>query len=233
VNRIEAFDLKVEGPARPSAPLATTERWNTAGGIKMVLSADKALATGQDIAMSMAISDARTGAPVRNLQRYLGAWAHIAIISQDTQDFIHVHPMEEAASPSTIRTAAGFRRPGLYKMWVQVQRENRVVAVPFVFRVAGSGAITQAAPMGAVLIRVSSAGYEPAQIQAKAGQPIKLAFYRVDAQNCGRVVAFPSLGIQRDLPPGQTVVIDVTPRKSGPLAFGCGMNMMRGQLVVQ
>jgi plastocyanin domain-containing protein len=83
------------------------------------------------------------------------------------------------------------------------------------------------------LIKVSSAGYEPARIQTKAGQPLKLAFFRVDAENCGRLVRFPSLGIERELPPGQTVVIEVTPRKSGSLTFSCGMNMMHGELLVQ
>jgi plastocyanin domain-containing protein len=80
---------------------------------------------------------------------------------------------------------------------------------------------------------VSSAGYEPARIPAKAGWPLKLAFFRVDAQNCGRLVKFPDLGIERELPPGKTVVIEVTPRKSGPLAFSCGMNMMKGELLVE
>ncbi len=239
-NRIEAFSLKVQGQSRAPIPLQPAAILNsTLDSIRMALTADKPLHTGEDIGIAMAISDARTGAPVRNLQRYLGAWAHIAIISQDLQDFIHVHPFEEPASPSTIRTAIGFRRAGLYKMWVQVQRENKVTSMPFIFRVAGAGTVngrstvTQVIPAGAIFIRVGSGGYEPARISAKAGQPLKLAFFRADAQNCGRKVSFPALGIQRDLPPGQTVVIEVTPRKSGALAFTCGMNMMRGELVVQ
>ena len=79
----------------------------------------------------------------------------------------------------------------------------------------------------------ASVGYEPARIQAKAGHPLKLAFFRADAQNCGRLVRFPALGIERELPPGQTVVIEITPRKTGSLAFSCGMNMLRGELVIQ
>jgi hypothetical protein len=235
--RIEPFDLKVQGAPRAAIALASDAGSNNAvGGVRMALSADKPLRAGQDIGLSMALVDAKTGAPIRNLQRYLGAWAHIAIVSQDLQDFIHVHPIEEAQSPSTIHTSAGFRRPGLYKMWVQVQRQDQVVAVPFVLRVADgavSGAPVSQAPSGATLIKVGSGGYEPARIKAKAGQPMKLAFFRADAQNCGRMVKFPALGIERELPPGQLVVIDVTPRKSGSLAFACGMGMMHGELLVQ
>jgi hypothetical protein len=244
-GRIEAFDLKVQGPTRPPIPLEPTTVWNSVvGDMRMVLTPTKPLRAGEDIGVSMTLSDAHTGAPIHNLKPYLGAWAHLAVISEDTQDFIHIHPMDDPAfpvqnaklSPSSIRTSIGFRHPGIFKMWVQVQHLDKILTFPFVFRVnpaAGSlPPITQASS-GATLIKVSSAGYEPARIQAKAGQPLKLAFFRVDAQNCGRLVKFPSLGIERELPPGQTVVIEVTPRKSGALTFSCGMNMMHGELLVQ
>jgi len=262
-NHIESFSVNAQGAGRAAIPLDPAAGWTgTAGSVRMTLASDKPLRAGEDIGLSMTLVDAGTGAPVHDLQRYLGAWAHIAIISQDTQDFLHIHPVDElpstfeffwyvvkrdyfhsaappmpgAASPATIRTFAGFRRAGLYKMWVEVLRANQVLTVPFVLRVApGARQVTQIpqAPSGATLIKVSSAGYEPSRIPAKAGRPLKLAFFRVDAQNCGRVVKFPDLGIERELPPGQTIVIAVTPRKSGPLAFSCGMNMMKGELVVQ
>jgi len=240
-NRIEPFTLTVQGAGRAPIPLDSSGTQTTvAGGVRMSLTLSEPLRTGRDIGLSMTLADAKTGAPIRDLQRYLGAWAHIAIVSQDTQDFLHVHPMEEEArngmSPSTIRTATGFRKAGLYKMWVQFQRQGRVTAAPFVLRVAdGAVPISQGpqAPSGAILVRVGSSGYQPARILAKAGQPLKLAFYRADAENCGREVVFPGLGIQRELPPGKTVVIDIAPRRTGSLAFSCGMKMLRGELVIQ
>ena len=89
------------------------------------------------------------------------------------------------------------------------------------------------APPGSVLVNVSMVGFDPAVIPAKAGQPLKLAFFRPNAANCAREVIFPDLGIRKELPPGQTVIVDITPRKSGPLAFECGMKMLKGQLIVQ
>ena len=243
-NRIEVFDLKVLGEPRRPIPLGTRGlKTATVDGIKMVLAADRPLRTGEDIGLSMSLFDAKTNAPIHNLQRYLAAWAHIAVVSEDLQDFIHVHPIDEetasaagsAPSPASIRTATGFRRPGLYKMWVQVQRENKVTAVPFIFRVeaGGSTAVSARVPPGAILVKVSASGFEPSLIPARAGIPLKLAFFRPDAQNCGREVIFPDLGIQRELPVGQTVVIDVTPRKTGSLSFSCGMKMLHGELLVQ
>jgi len=95
--------------------------------------------------------------------------------------------------------------------------------------------LTQAphVPPGSVLVNVSMTGFDPATIGAKAGQPIKLAFYRPNAQNCASEVVFPALGIKKELPPGQTTVVEITPPKSGPLAFACGMNMLKGKLIVR
>ena len=104
----------------------------------------------------------------------------------------------------------------------------------FGIRLTPAGAnVTQGphAPPGSVLVNVSMIGFDPAWIAAKAGQPLKLAFFRPNAANCGREV--PDLGIQKELPPGQTVVVDITPPKSGPLGFECGMKMLKGQLIVR
>jgi hypothetical protein len=212
----------------------------------MTMTASKPLRAGDDIGFTMSVADAATGAPVHNLQPYLGAWAHIAVISEDTEDFLHVHPTEEPGhtaveyhsgpTPDIIRTSTGFRRPGLYKMWVQIQRQNKVVSVPFIYRVsAGTGNLSQGpkAPSGVLLVNVGSGGFEPARIPAKAGQPLKLAFFRPDAQNCAREVVFPDLGIRKELPPGQTVIVEVTPKNAGSLGFSCGMKMLHGELLVQ
>src|SRR5215470_13842539 len=89
------------------------------------------------------------------------------------------------------------------------------------------------APPGSVLVTVNMVGFDPESIEAKAGQPMKLAFFRPNAANCAREVVFPDLGIRKELPPGETTVVDITPPKSGPLAFECGMKMLKGQLIVR
>ena len=89
------------------------------------------------------------------------------------------------------------------------------------------------APPGSVLVNVGMTGFDPESIDAKVGQPLKLAFFRPNDANCAREVVFPALGIRKELPPGQTVVVDITPTKSGPLDFACGMNMLKGKLIVR
>src|SRR5687767_12885991 len=84
-----------------------------------------------------------------------------------------------------------------------------------------------------IKVTVSKRGYEPKSIAVKKGQRVKLAFLRTDEQNCGGEVVFPRLNISRKLPVGETVMIEFTPRESGEIGFFCGMNMLRGKVLVQ
>ncbi len=129
-----------------------------------------------------------------------------------------------------------FPRAGMYKLWAQFQRAGKVIAVPFVLRVPEASqtktANNAAVPSDAILIKVSSKGYEPASFNVKKDQPVKLAFNRLDANNCGGEVVFPKLNIRKPLPVGEIVVVEFTPSETGELAFSCGMGMLKGKVVV-
>jgi plastocyanin domain-containing protein len=43
----------------------------------------------------------------------------------------------------------------------------------------------------------------------------------------------PTLNIKRPLPLNQPVTVEFTPRKTGNVDFVCGMEMLRGTIVVQ
>jgi hypothetical protein len=46
-------------------------------------------------------------------------------------------------------------------------------------------------------------------------------------------VVFPSLNLRRALPLNEAVAVECTPKSSGEIGFICGMNMVRGTVVVQ
>ncbi|MGH7203373.1 MAG: ferric reductase-like transmembrane domain-containing protein, partial [Candidatus Levyibacteriota bacterium] len=55
----------------------------------------QALALSQGLQkISISISDAKTGKPVKNLKPYLGSFGHLTLINEKTFDFIHVHPYD-------------------------------------------------------------------------------------------------------------------------------------------
>ncbi len=76
-------------------------------------------------------------------------------------------------------------------------------------------------------------GYSPDVIAVKKGVPVRLDFYRDETASCSEQVVFGDFGIARDLPAFKTTPIEFTPDKSGEFTFTCGMNMMRGKLIVQ
>jgi plastocyanin domain-containing protein len=87
-------------------------------------------------------------------------------------------------------------------------------------------------PLRAIRVAVGSSGYTPARIDLRRGEPAVLAFSRPDAGNCGGTVVIPALGIRRELPVGETVVLRFTPDRAGEIPFTCGMGMYEGLIVV-
>lgn len=83
-----------------------------------------------------------------------------------------------------------------------------------------------------VNITVKSA-YSPDVIVVKAGSPVKLNFYRDETSSCSEEIVFGDFGIARKLPAFQTTSIEFTPEKTGEFTFKCGMNMLRGKLIVK
>jgi len=138
-------------------------------------------------------------------------------------------------SASEVSAHTAFPRAGLYKLWAQFQRGGKVISVPFIVNVpAGNTEPSKAAnvPADATKITVSANGYEPSSIPVKKGQPVKLAFYRADSNNCGGEVVFSKQNIKKKLTVGETVLVEFTPTDAGEIGFACGMDMMRGKLVV-
>lgn len=76
-------------------------------------------------------------------------------------------------------------------------------------------------------------GYSPDVIVVKQGVPVRLDFYRDETASCTEQVIFGDFGIARNLPAFQTTPIEFTPDKTGEFTFACGMNMVRGKLVVE
>lgn len=76
-------------------------------------------------------------------------------------------------------------------------------------------------------------GYIPDTIVVRAGQPVRLTFYRDETADCSERVVFEDFGIDTALPAFQTTAVEFTPTESGEYRFRCGMNMLKGLLVVE
>lgn len=106
-------------------------------------------------------------------------------------------------------------------------------------QLSSSAATAAPAPMAgsaevqAARIDVTEKGFEPDRVSLRAGAPARLTFVRTTDKTCGTEVVFPSINLKRALPLNQPVVVEFTPSKTGEVAFACGMNMLKGVVVVQ
>ena len=76
-------------------------------------------------------------------------------------------------------------------------------------------------------------GYSPNVIVVREGVPVRLNFYRDETAACSEQVVFGDFGIARDLPAFKTTPVEFVPDKTGEFTFTCGMNMLRGKLIVE
>jgi hypothetical protein len=226
--------------------------------LQLTLTPQQALHAGAEVEFAFVVRDAATGQSVSELEPYLGAWAHFVLIDERQESFIHAHPLEAgqvettqavqaiehvhtAASlgppPAEIRVRTSFPRPGLYKLWAQLQRSGQVLTQPFVLQIGAAAPQPKLAagkiPVDAIKLKVGASGFAPAQLTVAAGRPVKLAVTREQLPNCASRVVFPSLGLTREVPLGRTVVIELPALPAGELRFTCGMGMYKGALVVQ
>jgi plastocyanin domain-containing protein len=80
---------------------------------------------------------------------------------------------------------------------------------------------------------VVQGGYKPDRIELAEGENVQLRFIRKESSGCSREVVFPALGIRKELPEGTPVVIHLPVLKAGEYVFTCGMDMIRGKLIVR
>jgi len=128
-----------------------TSLTKTVNGVSVELKIDPAkLITGEEADVPIHFEDAKSGEPVKNLQRYLGAFGHAMMLSEDMTEHVHAHP-EEMLEGTTVTEGGGpdlvfhalFPKPGHYRIWLQFQRNNVLSTVPFTVRVLRSGELAK------------------------------------------------------------------------------------------
>lgn len=86
---------------------------------------------------------------------------------------------------------------------------------------------------GVQVVRIKVQGaYSPELVQVTRGVPVRMEFDRQEAGECSSRVVMPDFKINQGLPAYQTTSVEFLPGETGSFGFACGMNMMRGRIVV-
>lgn len=84
-----------------------------------------------------------------------------------------------------------------------------------------------------ITVDVDGTGFTPASVNVPAGQPLRIHFKRGEQPTCADEVVFAGLDIRKELPPNQVTTVELPPQNTRTLTFACGMDMLKGKLVVQ
>ncbi|MEK3912329.1 hypothetical protein [Paenibacillus sp. FSL H7-0331] len=127
--------VKVEGKEGKHAAIAVDAKLvKEVDGkeIELIMSAAK---PKEDVTLTFNIRDAKTKKGIDSLQPYLGAVGHVVILSEDANQYLHVHPIDEKATGPDAKFATSFPQSGTYRIWGQFQQGGEVFTVPFVVNV--------------------------------------------------------------------------------------------------
>lgn len=250
---VDRLPIEIDGNERPKVELKADEKFEkTVENTRIVMNAGGEIESNKELMLDFSVFDAASGELADGIEKYLGESAHFVIISKDLKDFVHAHSMsmdnvkaENQKSdkmmkmPPNSRFAAHvtFPNSGLYKIFVQIKRQDKIITVPFVVNVKQGSAektLTNAKiPAGYFKIVVSKDGFSPQEISLSKDKPIKLAFLRTDEENCGNEIVFKDYNIKKKLPVGEIVTVEIDKPKGNEITFACGMDMLQGKIVVQ
>jgi plastocyanin domain-containing protein len=109
-----------------------------------------------------------------------------------------------------------------------------IIWVLWYFLFSSNPAVAAAASNGVQEVRVIvKGGYTPDTIVVQAGKPVRLQFYRDETADCSERLVFEQFGVDVALPAFQTTAVEFTPTAPGEFPFRCGMNMLKGVVVVE
>ncbi|WP_133272289.1 heavy metal-binding domain-containing protein [Hymenobacter radiodurans] len=153
-------EVAVAGPKKEQVKFTNDQmRWQK-NGYEAVLSFDKAVQVGQPLALQVNVS--RNGQPVTNLDNYLGALGHMVIISEDTKQYLHVHPGDAGANRGpSIGFQTGFEQAGIYRVFLQFNHGGQIHTADFTVNVAPAAGATAAATYECPMKCEGSASTQP------------------------------------------------------------------------
>lgn len=136
---VPALTPDVSGVPLEGAPARANERWTSAekaiDGVRVRMEAADLMA-GKRAIFRFRLFDQATGAPITTLEPFLGAPGHMLLVNAALTESIHGHPEEQETQTPFVTFIPLMPASGIYKLWVQFQRNGRVITAPFVIGVA-------------------------------------------------------------------------------------------------
>ena len=89
----------------------------------------------------------------------------------------------------------------------------------------------QAPLANTVAMKVTDKGFEPANLRVEKDKPVTLTITRTSDATCATDIHIDEYDVHAKLPLNEAVTVAFTPKKSGELKYGCGMQKMIGGVI--
>jgi hypothetical protein len=140
-SQILRTSLKVDGGTKHEAVTLSAGRRipeRVVAGVRVSIADNESLTARKTSGLTVTFKEADNGAPIKDLQPYLGAFGHLLMIHEDAQTYVHAHPDLRQDSNGKDGRLIFLARPpkaGLYRMWIEFQRNGRVEQTDFIIEV--------------------------------------------------------------------------------------------------
>jgi hypothetical protein len=131
-GQVSRILLDVKGPAG-KAEVSREEKltWRQ-GAYEARLSLPSVLKAGESAILSISLT--KDSKPVTNLENYLGALGHMVVISEDTKEYLHVHPEESKERGPRIAFHSHIEKPGTYRVFLQFRHQEELHTADFTIK---------------------------------------------------------------------------------------------------
>jgi hypothetical protein len=127
--------LDVEGEPADPVPIVLTDPLVAAADGKRVTLKISSLAPDEESVFTFHVEDEASGRPIADLEPYLGAIGHVVILSEDGEQYVHVHAEKDQGSGPDARFEATFPKRGVYKIWAQFRHQGQVFTTSYAVQV--------------------------------------------------------------------------------------------------
>jgi hypothetical protein len=133
-HQVEKINISVAGKPKPTVKLAANKWTATSGEYKVNLTPDTtSIQAGKPIHIAGIITNLKgVEVSAADIENYLGAKAHMVVVSLSDKEYLHVHP-DVTGGKFDLNTT--FAKAGMYKGWIQFQIKGIVHTCDFTFDV--------------------------------------------------------------------------------------------------
>lgn len=107
----------------------------TIDSMNVQLTVEPGLKAKGEQALKFTLTEGTSKKPITDLEQYLGSIGHVVVLSEDGEQYLHVHALEDQGSGPDAFFETKFPKNGIYKIWAQFQRKGKVFTIPFVVEV--------------------------------------------------------------------------------------------------